>query len=1630
MKTRQFSYWRVFLCDVTCTILLFFDCFFSDISHSLFSITFVSALGAELGEKHTMMSHKFRQRRYKAVSVLAAMALGIGSLVTPAVAAPDQAAAQPAAVSDAFAQKKVLFPGNDGKAHTVTTDSKSMMVDGKRLNVWSGEFHYWRLPSTNDWRDAFQKMRASGFNAVSLYFFWGLHSTEPDKFDFTGIKDIDLLLTMAEEEGLYVIARPGPYVNAEISMGGLPAYLTKNGAGSLRSTDPEALKQSLSWIGEFNKIALKHQITDGGGSIVTYQAENELLNEAGDRPAFMKQLVTKIKGDGITVPVFHNDYGFNGFYIPGSSSAGGNVGLDYYAFDQYPLGFTCSNARGEIGDFETRFRQRTTTSPMFIAEGQAGAFTPWGASFNTDKCADFVDSNFTRQYGVNNLNNGINMFNFYMQYGGTNWGWTGSPSSGFTSYDYGAPLNENRQITPKMTVQKELGYFQNQFTPLSNMVPQTGVPVTVEGGVGNINSYQRIATEGQAANSVTGNGSRYLGFRQSSSNSTADLKYSFPLTLAPKTEVIEKSYTSDDRDTAAIKYTGTWGKSNGEAWAAGNYKGTETFSQVAGDSVEYTFKGAGIKVISAQSINHGYGDVYIDGVKVGQTNTYRTQNASFQYVAFQQEGLDPTVEHTIKIVVTGQKDAASQGTNVTIDAFDVIAAPDAVQTTKIDDVDPAIVYSKTAAGVEQWTHASGKAWTANDYKGTQTFSDISGAYYEYTFKADTVRLITPQATNHAKADVFIDGVKAGETNSYVNDPNGKSGFVAFEKTGLDASKNHTIKVVNTGVKGNANADGTFVGIDAIETSASSVPVTPEPGNSITFNRVPQKAGTFLNLHGRDAQMVVADWAFNGQKLMYSTSEVYNVQDTATGTLLVLNGSKNDAGETVLQYASEPAVVTTAGSPVEKTWDAETKTLRLNYVHGSGTSVKITGGGAPELTILTTDRTATGLQWAVDGILSDGTANKSVFVTGVDLLRTVKFEGDTALLVGDTKAARSMSVYLPAGVTKIKWNSQALSTTTGVNGELIATLVGPAPTVLPALSEWKVSSENPEAAVVFDDSKWLTANATSAANTRQGPGPNQGKVLDTAFYEFYEGDTWYRAHFTASSDATSIRLQGQGGNAANMLVWVNGNYVGADSANGSMKTFTVPAGVIKNGQETVVSVVVRNNGQNLDWSDDGLSRQNRGLYDAILPSSGAVTWKIQGAKDKAAPVDIDRTMYNVGGLYGERAGWYLPNYPDSNWTAATSFTAAKAGVTWYRSNFELNIPAGTDTAIALKVNDAKFAANRQSYARTVFYVNGWNIGTWVGNVGPQDTFTIPSAFLNKNGKNTLAVALTTERDAQGPGSLTLVDKGTSLGGIPTTLNEAANYTAANVTATVSVGSGNGAAKRAVVALAAAEDGNRTVSGSAGVAAIGDGAILNAVVDFGDGSAPVTVPVVDGNYSASHLYTADGSYTATVKIVDDVSGSVVGTTTSEFVVGAEATASPTATASASPSATASASATATESASPSASASASPSASASASPSATEQPSPTASTTEPAVTDSPATEQPSQPGEATPSSVSSTTANSSTPPAMVTGTSGAAVPQDELPSTGLTGSAIVAATAALLLMLGLVMAGGVRRRKASH
>jgi beta-galactosidase GanA len=104
-------------------------------------------------------------------------------------------------------------------------DKYSLKIDNKRTLIRSAAIHYFRMPGQEMWRDRLSKLKAAGYNTVDIYFCWGYHSSEPGKYDFTDIRDVRALLDITAELGLYVIARPGPYINAELSLGGLPTWL-------------------------------------------------------------------------------------------------------------------------------------------------------------------------------------------------------------------------------------------------------------------------------------------------------------------------------------------------------------------------------------------------------------------------------------------------------------------------------------------------------------------------------------------------------------------------------------------------------------------------------------------------------------------------------------------------------------------------------------------------------------------------------------------------------------------------------------------------------------------------------------------------------------------------------------------------------------------------------------------------------------------------------------------------------------------------------------------------------------------------------------------------------------------------------------------------------------------------------------------------------------------------------------------------------------------------------------------------------------------------------------------------------------------------------------------------------------
>lgn len=355
-------------------------------------------------------------------------------------------------------------PSTDGAEHTVGFDQYSLLVDGRRLVLWSGEMHPFRLPSPSLWRDVLQKMRAHGYNAVSTYVAWNHHSSGPGQYDFTGVRDLDLFLRTAAETGLYVILRPGPYIDAEVDGGGFPGWLTVT-EGRARTSDPTYLSYVDEWLTEVNAIVARHQFTKGTGTVLLYQIENE-YDAFVDEPLgrdYMSHLYKKVRADGIDVPLFHNDRSRNGHWIPGSFNTGGEEGRWLYGFDGYPVPSQVPPDWGHFGDGGLRGGMTASPkTPGFLPEFGGGWFDPWGgATFQGKGYAEARrtrDAAYERRFHLTNLANGITLHNVYMTYGGTSWGWLPAPAV-YTSYDYGAAFDEARNATPKLAPMHQLGHL-------------------------------------------------------------------------------------------------------------------------------------------------------------------------------------------------------------------------------------------------------------------------------------------------------------------------------------------------------------------------------------------------------------------------------------------------------------------------------------------------------------------------------------------------------------------------------------------------------------------------------------------------------------------------------------------------------------------------------------------------------------------------------------------------------------------------------------------------------------------------------------------------------------------------------------------------------------------------------------------------------------------------------------------------------------------------------------------------------------------------------------------------------------------------------------------------------------------
>jgi beta-galactosidase GanA len=510
----------------------------------------------------------------------------------------------------------------------------------------------------------------------------------------------------------------------------------------------------------------------------------------------------------------------------------------------------------------------------------------------------------------------------------------------------------------------------------------------------------------------------------------------------------------------------------------------------------------------------------------------------------------------------------------------------------------------------------------------------------------------------------------------------------------------------------------------------------------------------LRLNGQDAKTLVADYDLEGNHLVYSTSEI----ETHLPGVALLYGRDGEDGETVLRYSSAPTVKVLSGS-ASAAYDPATGDLRLSYIHKGLTSVRVKAPGRPALTLLLADQSTADTFWRAG----------STLVRGPSLVRGAHAQGSTLALTGDTAAPSDLEVWAPFPVRALTWNGSAVPVWPTNRGSVrtLRELPGPRPITLPDLTaaKWRYAAESPEAAPGFDDSGWRAADLASTNSTTKPPAGQP--VLTADDYGFHHGDVWYRGRFAGPAPAR-VNLDFGGGGAGLLQAWLDGKYLGqtvlstgvAAPPTRGTASFAVPE-ALRGSSEHVLSVMVRNDSHNEDGGVNDAHKEGRGLIGTDVPG---VSWKIQGAT-----TDPVRGPLNNGGLFGERNGWSLPGYPDRKWARRSVPDAtATAGTSWYRTDFALRIPAGEDASIGLTIGDPAVPRSGGEY-RVLIFLNGWNVGQYIGDVGPQHTFVLPTGILDPRGRNTLALAVTSDGGAgDALESVRLTDLGTVRGGVPVPL----------------------------------------------------------------------------------------------------------------------------------------------------------------------------------------------------------------------------------------------------------------------
>ncbi|CAL9067570.1 beta-galactosidase 15 isoform X1 [Musa acuminata AAA Group] len=294
----------------------------------------------------------------------------------------------------------------------VSYDHRAIIIGGKRRMLISAGIHYPRA-TPDMWPGLIAKSKEGGADVIQTYVFWNGHEPIRGQYNFEGRYDIVKFAKLIGSQGLYLHLRIGPYVCAEWNFGGFPVWLRDIPGIVFRTKNKPFEDEMQKFVKKIVDMMKQENLFSWqGGPIILLQIENEYGNIEGQYGQGGKEYVKWAADMALTL----------------------DAGVPWVMCRQSDAPETIIDSCNAF--YCDGFRPNSYRKPALWTEDWNGWYASWGGRVPRRPVEDnaFAVARFFQRGG--------SFHNYYMFFGGTNFGRTAGGPLQTTSYDYDAPVDE------------------------------------------------------------------------------------------------------------------------------------------------------------------------------------------------------------------------------------------------------------------------------------------------------------------------------------------------------------------------------------------------------------------------------------------------------------------------------------------------------------------------------------------------------------------------------------------------------------------------------------------------------------------------------------------------------------------------------------------------------------------------------------------------------------------------------------------------------------------------------------------------------------------------------------------------------------------------------------------------------------------------------------------------------------------------------------------------------------------------------------------------------------------------------------------------------------------------------------